>query len=82
MGNPKFDLQKTMGTSGNAHGSPMILIKKSVAVYRHDGHEEISTFLHENTRIPGGEGLLVDTGAVTNMTGQDFATRMDAEARA
>ena len=36
---------------------------------------------HSGTRLNGAEGLLVDTGAVNNLCGQDFVTRMDHEAR-
>ena len=39
-----------------------------------------SAFNHSTTRIPGKEGLLVDTGAVDNLTGADFVVRQSAAA--
>ena len=38
------------------------------------------SYSHSSTRIPGKEGLLVDTGAVDNLTGLDYIQRQDAAA--
>ena len=39
-----------------------------------------SSYLHSSTRIPGHEGLLPDTGAVKDLSGQEFVDRQTSEA--
>ena len=46
-----------------------------------DNPKPQSSFSHSATRIEGQEGLLVDTGAVKNLTGKDFVHRQDRLAR-
>ena len=42
--------------------------------------DEVPTYLHGSTHIAGKEGLLIDTGAVDNLTGADFVFRQGAAA--